>query len=350
LPNGEAPDIFNAQGGRVTEKNAILDMQWPEPLVSPETIMAKAPWMRPPPMSRLAYAPPRLVDIAALVTTQENACRYCYGAMHTMMRLSGYSEKRITDLERDVQLADGLTREVVSLARKLARSNPRPVRQELEALQRLGLGSKAAAEIVFLVAFACFATRIGTFLSLPPDLRLEKSIQNPIARLIGSVVLRLSPFRTHRVGPTPAVSSDGLLGPLVRALPDAPVASWFAAQLEVTFSAPAIPRRTKLLMLAVIARTLGCPFCEGSARADLEALGLGTEESARALDSLSGPGVTASDAILLDWARETVRYETGPIQKRMRQLAAEVSTDVLLEAVATAAISNTAVRLAMLIQ
>jgi alkylhydroperoxidase family enzyme len=350
LPNEETPGIFNLQGACVTEKNAILDMQWPDPLVSPQTIMARTPWMKPPMMSRLAYAPPRLIDIATLVTTQENACRFCYGAIHTMMRLSGYSEKRITDLERDVQLADGLTREVVSLSRKLSRSNPRPVKQELEALQRLGLDPKAVAEIVFLVAFACYATRIGTFLSLPPDLRTEKSIENPITRLIGSVVFRFSPMRSRRVGPTPPVSSNGLLGTLLRALPDAPVASWFAAQLEVTFAAPAIPRRTKLLMLAVIARTLGCPFCEGSARADLEALGLGTLESARALESLSGPGVTASDAILLDWARDTVRYETGPMQKRMRQLATEVSTDVLLEAVATAAISNTAVRLAMLIQ
>jgi alkylhydroperoxidase family enzyme len=334
----------------VTEKNALLDMQWPDPLVSPETIMARTPWMKPPSMSRPAYAPPRLIDIATLVTTQENACRYCYGAMHTMMRLSGYSEKRITDLERDVQLADGLTREVVSLSRKLSRSNPRPVREELEALQRFGLAPKAVAEIVFLVAFACFATRVGTFLSLPPDLKTEKAIENPIKRLIGSVRFRLSPMRTRRVGPTPPVNADGLLGKLVRALPDAPVASWFAAQLEVTFSAPAIPRRTKLLMLAVIARTLGCPFCEGAAREDLAALGLDTMESGKALDSLSGPGVTADDALLLDWARDTVRYETGPMQKRMRQLAAEVSTDVLLEAVGTAAISNTAVRLAMLVQ
>ena len=54
--------------------------------------------------------------MAAFVTTQENACRFCYGALHTAMRLSGYSERRIDDLERDVQLPDDLTREVVSLS------------------------------------------------------------------------------------------------------------------------------------------------------------------------------------------------------------------------------------------
>ena len=102
-------------------------------------------------------------------------------------------------------------------------------------------------------------------------------------------------------------------------------------------------------MLAVIARTLGCPFCEGAARADLEALGLDSVGSGKALDSLSGPDVTPDETLLLDWARDTARYQTGAIQKRMRQLAATVSTDVLLEAVGTAAISDTAVRLAMLL-
>jgi hypothetical protein len=60
--------------------------------------------------------------------------------------------------------------------------------------------------------------------------------------------------------------------------------------------------------------------------------------------------VTPDEARLLDWARETVRYETGPIQKRTRALGASVSAGVLLEAVGTAAISNTAARLAMLLE
>jgi alkylhydroperoxidase family enzyme len=333
----------------MTEKNAILSMDWPDPLVPPETIAATTPWIEPPHGTRLAFAPPRLIDVATLVTTQENACRFCYGALHSVMRLSGYSEKRIADLERDVQLADGVTREVVSLSRKLARSNPRPVKSELQALQRLGLDPKAVAEIVYLVAFTCYTNRLGTFLSLPPDRRIERSVENPMRRLLLSLMFRLSPMRTRRVGPSSPVRTDGTLAPLVRALPEAPAAAWFARQLGACFSAPAIPRRTKLLMLAVIARTLGCTFCEGAARTDLEALGIDRNSSGRILDTLSGPGVSAEETRLLDWARETVHYQTGAIQKRMRSLAASVSTEVLLEAVATAAVSNTAVRLAMLI-
>ena len=334
----------------MTEKNPILEKEWPDPLIPMETFMAKAPWMNPPAGTRLAFAPPQLVDVATFVTSQENACRFCYGALRTAMRLSGYSDEQIADLERDVQLADGLTREVVHLSRKLARSNPRPLKSELEALQRLGLDSKAVAEIVFLVAYTCYTNRIGTFLSLPPNRKFERSVENPIKRLMLSVMVRWSPMRTRRVGPHSPVDAGGPLAPLVRALPEAPIAAWLSGLLESCFAASAIPRRTKLLMLAVIARTLGCPFCESAALHDLEADGLDPVESRRVIDSLSGPGMSPEDVLLLDWARETVRYETGAIQKRMRSLAASVSTDVLLEAVATAAVSNTAVRLAMLLE
>jgi len=331
------------------EKNPILDQEWPDPLVPFETIMALTPWIKPPTLSRLAFAPPRLADVATFVATQENACRFCYGALRSAMRLSGYSDERIRDLERDVQLADGLTREVVSLSRKLARSTPRPVKEELAALQRLGLDYKAVAEIVFLVGFACYSNRIGTFLSLPPDRKFERAVENPIKRLLLSTAFRFSPMRTRRVGPSTPADADGAFAPIVRALPEAPSAAWFAGLLRTCFTAPAIPRRTKLLMLAVIARTLGCPFCEQAACADAIGPGLDQDRFTRILDSLSGPGVSPQDTLLLDWARETVRYEPGTIQKRTRSLAASVSTEVVLEAVATAAVSNTAVRLAMLL-
>ena len=80
------------------ERETILETEWPDPLVPLGTIMATAPWIKPPLMNRLAFAPPRLIDIATLVTTQENACRFCYGTQHTMMRLSGYSEEQIRSL------------------------------------------------------------------------------------------------------------------------------------------------------------------------------------------------------------------------------------------------------------
>ena len=198
----------------MTEKNAILDMDWPDPLVSFETIETLAPWIVPPSMSRLAYAPPRLIDIATLVTTQENACRFCYGALHTMMRLSGYSEERIVDLERDVQLADGLTREVVSLrASSPLKPPPREAGARCAGAPRPGPQGGGGDRVPG--GLRLLRHQGGTFLSLPPDRKMEKSIENPIMRLIGSIMFRFSPMRTRRVGPSKPVNADGLLAPVV---------------------------------------------------------------------------------------------------------------------------------------
>ncbi len=54
-------------------------MDWPESLVSADDIRRHTPWLMQEMKMQLAFAPPRLIDIASLVTSQENACRYCYG-------------------------------------------------------------------------------------------------------------------------------------------------------------------------------------------------------------------------------------------------------------------------------
>jgi hypothetical protein len=90
------------------------------------------------------------------------------------MQIWGYSERQIQDLEQEATLADDITRMVVEFARKLAKSNPSPAREDREALIAGGLNAEAAPEIAACVAEACFANRIATFLALPPNLALEK--------------------------------------------------------------------------------------------------------------------------------------------------------------------------------
>ncbi len=47
-----------------------------------------------------------------------------------MMRVWGYSERQISDLEQEATLADGLTRPVAEFSRKLTKSNPLPKEKE----------------------------------------------------------------------------------------------------------------------------------------------------------------------------------------------------------------------------
>src|SRR5262245_1210750 len=46
------------------------------------------------------------VMLANLVTSQENACRYCYGVSRARLRMMGYGEESIDRIERRAHLAD----------------------------------------------------------------------------------------------------------------------------------------------------------------------------------------------------------------------------------------------------
>src|SRR5262245_28833845 len=79
---------------------------------------------------RPSRIPSRLFNIGMLVTAQENSCRYCYGAIRAEMKISGYSEAFISQIERDVDLAalDASERAFTAFCRNLARARPRPVK------------------------------------------------------------------------------------------------------------------------------------------------------------------------------------------------------------------------------
>ena len=71
---------------------------------------------------------PSEVELAGLVTSQENACRYCYGSARVRMKMIGFSDEMVDRIERNVQLveAEPRERELVHFCRNLARSKPRP--------------------------------------------------------------------------------------------------------------------------------------------------------------------------------------------------------------------------------
>ena len=119
----------------------LNEIQWGKPLLAPEpnveyeaSLMKRlSPWLQEAievilQPERVAYAPVHLMSVAYFVACQENECRYCYGEVRALMRIWGYSERQIRDLEQEASLADGVTRRVVEFARKLARSNPSPAR------------------------------------------------------------------------------------------------------------------------------------------------------------------------------------------------------------------------------
>ncbi len=206
-----------------------------------------------------------LASVAMFVTCQENSCRYCYGALRTILKIIGFSEKRIGELEREVALADGKTRQVVELTRRLAESNPRPAQRERDRLKEAGLSDPAIAELVGFVIVTCFANRVATFLAIPPGLSFESLPDSLWAKLFRTLFSRQ--LRPRKAPPFPVPPAAGDFGELVAILGDTWPANWLSSTIEGCFQSPLLDRRMKLLLFAAAATAMECGFCRSQALA-----------------------------------------------------------------------------------
>src|SRR6266404_4623301 len=71
------------------------------------------------------HATERLQWLAILVTSQENACRYCYGAARAYLKMLGVDDAQLDQVERDMKMAgaDDKERALLHFCRNLSRSN-----------------------------------------------------------------------------------------------------------------------------------------------------------------------------------------------------------------------------------
>jgi hypothetical protein len=147
-----------------------------------------------------------------------------------------------------------------------------------------------------------------------------------------------------------AAVQDGIFGPIVATLAGLPAAAVMKGALDEAFASGVLSRSVKALMFAVIARTLECHHSEVEARKLLTAEGWDAQEIDRALTTFQSPKLQQGEAGLLAWARDTVHYQTGPIQQATRALCAQIGELALLEAVGVASLANSTVRVAMLLE
>jgi AhpD family alkylhydroperoxidase len=297
----------------------------------------------------LAHMPLPLFGLIALVVSQDNSCRYCYGATRTILRVLGYSDQQIDRIARDVHLSDLTRPEQVALefARKVSHANPRATAFDREALARVGYSPPVVAEIAYTAAFGGFPNRVASFLALPSE-RFFRLLGHPLARLVRPL---LAPaFRGKHASAEPAPPGTGPVAEIIAALGDSPTARTVRTVVDDAFASPVLPRRTKLLMSAVIGRALGCDHSEDEARTGLAEDGLGPDDVDAILANLGSPKLDRRDALLVPFARETVRYQTGAIQRRTRELTRELPVDEVIEAVGIAALANSLGRLSVLLE
>jgi alkylhydroperoxidase family enzyme len=315
--------------------------------------VAPSPWMVRM-MSELmtkpvAFAPGHLCDLVSLVVSQDNSCRYCYGVQRAVLKIQGYGDAYLDRLQGDFQAPD-LTpaeRGALDLARRISRGQPRPGRDEFDAVVAAGLDRRAMAEIVAIAAAGNFFNRVASLLALPPE-DLEKMLTHRLFRFVRPFVAwRMRSFR-----PAPESLGDPkdvLWSRVVAALEPSPVAGVARRAIDGALASPVLPRRTKGLMLAVIARALGCVQGESECRTLLAGEGLGAEVVDDTLATLSSPRLDARERRLVPFARETVRYQPAVIQERMREVCAGFTPEETLETAGIAALGNAVCRLSVLL-
>ena len=357
------------------------EIEWGEPILTPisdpaweakvklrvgqvaevDRRVARNAWVREACVALTAFRPselpPRLLNFGALVTAQENSCRYCYGANRAYMKILGYSESFINRIERDVHMAelDDKDRGFIAFCRNLARSRPRPARAERDALVKLGYSPLQINEMALLIVMGCYYNRISILMACPPEAGFERMANGFVGRLIGlagplmrALAARKRPAQQGALDT--ATLSSGPFGAIVATLAGLPGATIIKTALDGAFASTTLARHTKALMFAVVARTLECRTSETEARKLLAAEKFSQAEVDAALTSLDSPRLSATDNKLLSWVRDTVYYQTSAIQIQTRALAATMSEEHLLEVIGVAALANSTVRLAMLVE
>jgi alkylhydroperoxidase family enzyme len=359
----------------------LSEIEWGEPLLAPDIDpgwetelkrrggnasevdrrIAPSPWLREACLGintgRVCAISAHLFNVATLVTAQENACRYCYGASRAYMQNLGYSESFIRRIEQDVHLAELSEKEraLVAFCRNLARSRPRPALAERDALLRHGYTLAAAHEIALWIALGCFYNRVSTLIASPPERGYEQWVSaKRLKFLLLAPLMRFQAARRRRGKPDPAASAEALragpFGPVLAPLAGLPGAMIMKSALDGAFASDVLSRGTKALMFAIVARSLDCRASEAEARRLLAAEGFSDAEIEKSLASLDSARVPAIEARLLPWVRDTVHFQTAQIQRRTRELAASMGSAAVLEAIGVAALANATVRLAMLVE
>jgi AhpD family alkylhydroperoxidase len=297
----------------------------------------------------LAYAPIRLADLVGLVVSQDNSCRYCYGVQRSLLRIQGYAEERIDRLARETHVAElsPAERAALDFARRLSRANPRPGREDFERVVAAGLDRRAVVEVAAVAGWANFINRQSTLFAFPPE-SLEALPAKPFFRLIRPLIARKMRHKPAAPEPPPRPNT-GPCARLVDALGDSPLAGVLRRVIDDAWASPILPRRTKALVLAVVARALGCVHGETEAREQLAQEGLATSDVDQILATLASPRLDAREARIVPFARETVRYRPGPIQERVREVCRGFTVEETLETVTIVALANGVCRLSVVL-
>lgn len=289
-----------------------------------------------------------IADLAGLVVSQDNSCRYCYAAQRALLRILGFPESRITALEQDLALGrrSPVERVAIEYARRVSRGSPLVVPADAEPLRAAGFSDGAIRELAAQAALHTLLNRVSTLAALPPE-NLEALPDRWWARLLRPVLAPVARRLRHRSGRNErqATPREGSYAAVVNALDDLPIAHELRTILDAMDASPVLSRRCKALVFAVVGHALGSRRIVEEAETLVAREGASPEWTRQVVDHLSSPDLDAREALLVPFARETVWYETPRIQERARSLRLSLSKPEFVEAIGVLSLANAVSRL-----
>lgn len=287
-----------------------------------------------------------------LAISQDSSCRFCYAGQRTLLRLLGMPEDRLQHLEEELFTSELSDREqlAIEFARRVAQSNPPLSAEDKKPLRDAGFHEEEIKELAYVAAHVAGANRFSTLAALPPE-PLERAPDSLRVRLLRPLIRRRLRSR-QGLGQRELLSPELKTGPysyLVLALDGIPVARSLRQMIDAALDSPVLSRRAKLLVFAVVARGMSSELSERETARLLAKEGLDREQLDEILAHLASPVLDPLESLIVPFARETIWYRTGPIQRKAAALAAEVTDSQFLELVAVAALANMLCRLAVIL-
>jgi AhpD family alkylhydroperoxidase len=297
---------------------------------------------------RLVHLDSNLAEMLALVVSQDNSCRYCFAVHRILTRFAGMSETQIRRLEQDlltIELPQPQQR-AIAFARRLSRSTPLLVQADLEPLTACGWSDLAIREMALVCGVMIVLNRCSTFLALDPE-PYEALPDRWYVRLMRPALGFALRVKTRRGEPAAfsVAERQGPFARIVNGFDGLPLGRSLRTILDEAWNFDGIPRRTKALVAAVIARGLGDDIVLSEARALALENGVGDEDFAGALAHFSADGLREKEKIAIEFARDTIWYVPARIQRRTRACMEHFDIEALLDLVGFASLANLLARL-----
>ncbi|MBI5610282.1 MAG: hypothetical protein HY902_15500 [Deltaproteobacteria bacterium] len=290
--------------------------------------------------------------LAVLVGAQSHACRFCYGALVAVLRISGIDDQLLLEVEQEIQRADlpAQQRQGLEFVRKASLADPRHSRGPAE-LRAAGFTAPQVAELTFLVSLEAITSRLATPLALAP-VELEAWRKTWWGRLFRPVLAFATrrAQRQHRLKSLTTAEAAGPFAELLQCLAPSPSARLLRRAIDECLASPLCPLRTKVLAMAVVARAAGCSYTEKTARSLCHRAGLDPALLDEVLAHLGSASLSAFEGRAVRYARRSFRYEVTQIQEIARELAQDVEPAVLVDFIGAVALANGLVRLSILLE